>query len=259
MRTPRATTVQRKKRPQPTVEPAPAVDLEEDSIDATIEQLRADETNLIRKDREYAAIKAHETELESENKMLKEEVKSLKAKLVSKPTSSPEPPRISSPASNYEAVEEKERLRSVVVFGIRESNEPSATARISHDLPCVKTIFNFLNVECMPVTIYRLGKPGQHLPRLLKIVMPSRYFQRVLLKRAPQLRFFPEKGIYIRPSLTKEEREQLRLTRNRTTASHPANQSTIMSANLSSPSAQNVSPSSSFSEMMNANARQGNI
>ncbi|EYC29640.1 hypothetical protein Y032_0006g3092 [Ancylostoma ceylanicum] len=68
MRTPRATTVQRKKRSQPTVEPAPAVDLEENSIDATIEQLRADETvpchvkkilnlllqNLIRKDREYA-------------------------------------------------------------------------------------------------------------------------------------------------------------------------------------------------------------
>ncbi|EYB89112.1 hypothetical protein Y032_0236g3232 [Ancylostoma ceylanicum] len=84
MKTPRVTTGQRKKRSLPTVEPAPAVDLEEESIDATIEQLRADKTvpchvkkilnlllqNLIKKDREYDALKAHETELESENKML---------------------------------------------------------------------------------------------------------------------------------------------------------------------------------------------
>ncbi|KAK6060752.1 hypothetical protein COOONC_01590 [Cooperia oncophora] len=62
----------------------------------------------------------------------------------------------------------------------------------------------------MPVTCYRMGRPRHGVPRLLKIVLPARKFQSLLLKRAPRLRFFPVKGVFIRPSLTWEERVQRR-------------------------------------------------
>lgn len=49
--------------------------------------------------------------------------------------------------------------------------------------------------------------------RLLKVVFPASFFASLTLKRAPHLRFFSEKGIFIRPSLTKSERDRLRTVR----------------------------------------------
>ncbi|KAL6742049.1 hypothetical protein ANCDUO_17722 [Ancylostoma duodenale] len=118
MKASRVATVQRKKRSQPAVKPAPAAGLDDESIEASVELLKADNSiplhvkrirdfllqNLVREEREYAAVKAHEVELESENKKLRDEVNTLNAKLVLKSTNSPEPPAISSPASVHEVV-----------------------------------------------------------------------------------------------------------------------------------------------------------
>lgn len=59
-----------------------------------------------------------------------------------------------------------------------------------------------------------MGIPGQGRPRLVKVVLPASRFQREAVRRAPRLRFFPpQKGIYLRPSLTKEERDRWREAR----------------------------------------------
>ncbi|XGW15061.1 hypothetical protein V3C99_000943 [Haemonchus contortus] len=58
-----------------------------------------------------------------------------------------------------------------------------------------------------------MGKPNHTRPRLLKVILPTSSFQRQLLSRASMLKHFSLKGIYIRPSLTKAERDRLRALR----------------------------------------------
>lgn len=106
---------------------------------------------------------------------------------------------------------DSELKRSIVLSNIPESPSSSAAAKIAHDCTCVRQILDFLDVECMPTAVYRMGKPGQSRPRLVKVVLPTSRFQSEAVKRAPRLRFFPpQKGIYLRPSLSKEERERRR-------------------------------------------------
>ncbi|KAK6022921.1 hypothetical protein OSTOST_11362 [Ostertagia ostertagi] len=107
----------------------------------------------------------------------------------------------------------RERLRSVVVIGIEESKDPSSLNRIAHDAECIRKLFDFLSIDCTPITSYRMGKPNEKSPRLIKVVLPSRYFRRVLLERAPRLKTYQTGGVYIRPSLPKAERDRLRAIR----------------------------------------------
>ena len=66
----------------------------------------------------------------------------------------------------------------------------------------------------MPISTYRMGKPNNSYDRLLKVVFPSSFFANLTLRRAPRLRNFPFKsGVFIRPSLSKEERDRLRARR----------------------------------------------
>ncbi|EYC13095.1 hypothetical protein Y032_0045g1265 [Ancylostoma ceylanicum] len=55
-----------------------------------------------------------------------------------------------------------------------------------------------------------MGKMNSRKPRLVKVIMPASYFQKEVLKRASMLKSFPEPGIYVRPSLSKAERDQIR-------------------------------------------------
>lgn len=117
-------------------------------------------------------------------------------------------------AASYE---ERERTRSIVISGLPESQSHTAFNRIVHDFSSTQHILDFLNVDCLPTTVYRMGKPNPSRPRLLKVILPCSRFQKTVLKLAPRLRFFSQKGIYIRPSLTFEERklrreEHLRMT-----------------------------------------------
>ncbi|KAK6026212.1 hypothetical protein OSTOST_07868, partial [Ostertagia ostertagi] len=85
--------------------------------------------------------------------------------------------------------------------------------RIAHDAECIRKLFDFLSIDCTPITSYRMGKPNEKSPRLIKVVLPSRYFRRVLLERAPRLKTYQTGGVYIRPSLPKAERDRLRALR----------------------------------------------
>lgn len=122
-------------------------------------------------------------------------------------------PRDSFAASNLSAVDEKERLRSVVISGITESIDSRSTERAIHDFNSVRNVLDHLNVECVPQLTYRLGKPQEGRPRLLKVVLPNTFYQSLVLRRASWLRSFSCRGVYIRPSLTKEERERNREAR----------------------------------------------
>lgn len=122
--------------------------------------------------------------------------------------SSQTPPVVSPPSYNQE--QDLERARSIVLSGVPESSSMSAIERASNDLKFVHSVLDHLNVECLPCAVYRMGKPDVKHSRLIKVVLPSSRFQQVAVKRAPRLRTFPRKGIYLRPSLTKEERERQR-------------------------------------------------
>ncbi|KAK6030842.1 hypothetical protein OSTOST_03015 [Ostertagia ostertagi] len=103
--------------------------------------------------------------------------------------------------------EELEGQRSIVISGIPECKSTSVRERKSYDYYHVCNIIDFLGIECNAVTLYRLGKPSQGKNRLIKIMF-SRVFQRIALRRAARLRFYSLKGIFLRESLTKKQRER---------------------------------------------------
>ncbi|VDO86746.1 unnamed protein product [Haemonchus placei] len=103
--------------------------------------------------------------------------------------------------------------RSIVIAGVPEYRSLNSVERANHDYQCICSILSFLDIECIPSVVYRMGVRNSNRPRLIKVVMPSSKFQRQAVQRAPRLRFFSHKGVYLRPSLTKEERERRRKER----------------------------------------------
>lgn len=54
-----------------------------------------------------------------------------------------------------------------------------------------------------------MERPNRAYPRLLKVVFPSSYFARLILRRAPQMKPYPyQTGIFIEPSLPKAVRNK---------------------------------------------------
>uniref|UniRef100_A0A7I4Z5H6 PRE_C2HC domain-containing protein n=1 Tax=Haemonchus contortus TaxID=6289 RepID=A0A7I4Z5H6_HAECO len=116
------------------------------------------------------------------------------------------PPVLNSPV-------EYERRKSVIIAGVAERPDSNLMIRLQHDTHCVSMILEFLGIECSPLSIYRLGNINKRSPRLLKVVLPARKFQVQLLRNASLLRFFHIKGVFIKASLTKEERAMHRQSR----------------------------------------------
>ncbi|KAL6737781.1 hypothetical protein Aduo_011396 [Ancylostoma duodenale] len=154
-------------------------------------------------------------DLLKENNSLRSEIDSLKLVVSQKPA--PPPPGHPSDSDNTSSTsfEECERRRSVVMAGVFESNAPLSSSRVSHDISCVRQIFDFLSIDAQPLSIYSMGRYVSNRPRLSKVVLLSSYFASLLLKRAPKLtiRWFAVRGIFIRPSLPKAERDRLRAQR----------------------------------------------
>lgn len=162
----------------------------------------------------------------------------------------------------FHCCEEKERLRSIVIAGVDECNDLVVSNRIAYDFNCIKHILSFLSIECAPVTFYRMGRP-KHVGsrRLLKVVLPNTFFRNEVLSRAPRLKQFPVRGVYIRPSLPKTELARLRTLRSQKLSSS-SNGMQVSSATPSNvvtsthvPSANNASPIVSAT---NVNTNSGN-
>lgn len=159
---------------------------------------------------ENIAVCARNVELENEVLSLKSQINVLKQALTSQAAVAP---MSSVDISGSHFHEDVERKRSVVIIGVNESSSPVASDRVLYDAGCVRRILDFLSIDCRPVAIYRMGRFIAGKARLLKVVFPASFFASLSLKRASYLRHFPEKGVYIRPSLSKPDRDRLRAER----------------------------------------------
>lgn len=131
-----------------------------------------------------------------------------------------------------DSVEEKERLRSIVIAGIAESDAVHSVDRVYHDYEIVENILDHLDIECIPQSVYRLGRPDERKRRLIKVVLPSTFHQKLTLKRATRLSSSPYRGAFIRPSLTKTELERNRVVRSTTRSSDNVNNQVPQSTQL---------------------------
>ena len=111
---------------------------------------------------------------------------------------------------NEISAEEKERRRSIVISGVAESEKHTERERFQDDKQLVEKVLDALDVGCGAANVYRMGKPdNKHQGRLIKVVLPTSFFQSACLKNARKLRDFTEFGdIFIRPSLTKQQRKE---------------------------------------------------
>ncbi|RCN33118.1 hypothetical protein ANCCAN_21061 [Ancylostoma caninum] len=149
---------------------------------------------------EIAKLRNENDDLRKENSDLREKLRIAESKLSEQRSDSVEKNSLSDHFGTSD-FHESERLRSIVISGVPELESAFIRDKLH--------ILAHLNVECFPVAVYRLGKQA-HRPRLIKVVLPSQKFQRMAVKRASLLRFFPEKGIFLRESLTDAERKRRR-------------------------------------------------
>ena len=121
---------------------------------------------------------------------------------------------------------ELERVRSLVLIGIPESQAELPSEQVASDQATVKSVLDQLGVETTPVACFRLGwritNPARTGPRIIKVTLPSESFQHLCLGRWKQrrqdLRAKQDwSNLLIRPSLTPDqlkadraEREQRR-------------------------------------------------
>lgn len=156
---------------------------------------------------EMKSLSKRNEELLEELRSLKEENTSLKERLASFENSRADAPRSEIRSNAALAKEDLDIERSIVLSHVPESTSSKPYDRVSNDYTYVAELLDYLNVEYNPVSVYRMGRLDQNRPRLIKVVLPSSRFQRQATKRAPRLRFYSgHKGVYLRPSLTLEER-----------------------------------------------------
>lgn len=118
------------------------------------------------------------------------------------------------PEKIEQAVEEKERRRSVVISFLPEAGTHlTTTARAQADKNKVVEILDKCEIEALPSAVYRLGRrtaqqdsdTQQGRPRLVKVVFDHSRAASDFLKKRGILKTTPFRNILIRESLTKEE------------------------------------------------------
>lgn len=109
----------------------------------------------------------------------------------------------------HNEVEEKERKRSFVIAGLDEAPDNlSAREQFKNDREVVGKVLDELNVGSDALAVYRMGRPDKTKKRLIKVVMPTSFFQTAALRNAKLLKQSVSfSKLFIRPSLTKEQRE----------------------------------------------------
>lgn len=119
-----------------------------------------------------------------------------------------------SPDSLHDHIREERRERSVVIEFLPEDMTLAGAERVKRDSEAVQQILSHAGLEIGGPTHFRMGKPGQKTadgkakPRLLKLELPGRSFKHILLSKASLVRKDPNfKGVFIRPSLSAEQRK----------------------------------------------------
>ncbi|KAK6031148.1 hypothetical protein OSTOST_02707, partial [Ostertagia ostertagi] len=114
-----------------------------------------------------------------------------------------------SPMELSQLLESDKRGRSIVISGLDEAPgnlPPSARQRDLEDKVCA--VLDVLDVECRPTEIYRMGKRDKDRPRLVKVVLPARSHWRRALANARLLRGAGLPHVFIRRSMTEDERKR---------------------------------------------------
>ncbi|VDL80243.1 unnamed protein product [Nippostrongylus brasiliensis] len=109
----------------------------------------------------------------------------------------------------HSAYEAEKRARTIVVDGLGEADDQLPPSRRHDDLVGkVRSLMDALDLECMPSEVFRMGRPRPNKPRLVKIVLPSTYFWRRALANARLLPSAGFRNVFIRRSMTEDERKR---------------------------------------------------
>lgn len=121
-----------------------------------------------------------------------------------------------------QSADEKERLRSLVVYGVAETTTTidddgdekeraaTATEQASADKEAINDIIDALGVPVLPIAVYRMGRTeNRKSPRPLKVVLPAKQLQWQCLGAWKHQRNSMQKeqhwrSLVIRPSLPPE-------------------------------------------------------
>lgn len=132
------------------------------------------------------------------------------------------PPALSSPL--LDEIRTEKRRRTICIRNAAESTASPASRRQQHDEDFVRTIFDYINVQVRPVSVYRAGKSGEK-PRFLLAELPSRALAVEVLRSASLLKDGTYSYIYLGLSMSPEERHewfQKRREQRTSTAQPPA-------------------------------------
>ncbi|EYC35254.1 hypothetical protein Y032_1099g3603 [Ancylostoma ceylanicum] len=113
------------------------------------------------------------------------------------------------PRNMSELVEMEKRSRSLVISGIEEPPETMrASERRKYLENKVTDILDAVDVDCFPSEVFWMGKPNSSRTRLVKVVLPSSFYWRRALANARFLRNSNFQGVFIRRSMSAEERKR---------------------------------------------------
>nr|CDJ82952.1 unnamed protein product [Haemonchus contortus] len=113
------------------------------------------------------------------------------------------------PREFSESINSEKKARSIVVYGLEEAGTELRPSERQKDLEeKVTKVLDALKVECRPCEVYRMGKPDPKRPRLVKVVLPASSHWRTALANARLLRNAGFPSVFIRKSMTLEERQR---------------------------------------------------
>ena len=105
-------------------------------------------------------------------------------------------------------IEAEKRSRTIVISGVEEPpNGLRPTERAADLKKKVDDLLDVLEIDCPVHDIFRVGKSNGSRPPLVKVVFPSKFYWRKALSNSPKLRRAGFNNIYIRKSMTADERQ----------------------------------------------------
>ncbi|KAL6730624.1 hypothetical protein Aduo_001580 [Ancylostoma duodenale] len=108
-----------------------------------------------------------------------------------------------------ELLEADIRSRSIIISGVEEAPEHLPPSERQRDVERkVTDLLDAVKVECRPDKVLRMGVPNPNRPRLIKVVLPSRLCWRTALANAKLLRSAGYSHVFLRKSMTAEERKR---------------------------------------------------
>uniref|UniRef100_A0A7I4XTA6 Uncharacterized protein n=1 Tax=Haemonchus contortus TaxID=6289 RepID=A0A7I4XTA6_HAECO len=113
------------------------------------------------------------------------------------------------PTEFSEFIESDKCSPSIVTSGLDEIQGAAPASTRQKDLEeKVTAVLDVLDLECRPAEVYRMGRPDPERPRLVKVVLPTRTHWRRALANARLLRGAGLSNVFIRKSMTEDERKR---------------------------------------------------